>query len=95
MELPLELLREIAIENMLEVASDAKITKEEFRYVNGTKVLLLKIAASLSGMSVFYYGYYFSSTNGTVQLLTYTSDTLFPFYEEEMEILLNGFVEIK
>jgi len=94
-ELPLNMLREIAIENMLEVASDAKITKEEFRYVNGTKVLLLKIAASMSGMSIFYYAYYFSSPNGSVQLLTYTSDNLFPFYKEEMEILLNGFVEIK
>ena len=49
----------------------------------------------MSGVVFVYYGYYFSNKNGTVQLLTYTSDNLFPFYVEEMEILLNGFVEIK
>lgn len=93
-EVPLETLKSIALENGKAVAPDLKIVKEEYRIVNGIKVLLLQMNGTFQGIKVSYYGYYFSSTNGTVQFITYTSQNLMDSYRAESEKLLNGLVEI-
>jgi hypothetical protein len=93
-EIPLETLKLIALENGKAAASDLKIVKEEYRTVNGLKVLLLQLNGTMQGIKFSYYGYYFSSPNGTVQFITYTSQKLLDSYEPESEKLLNGFVEI-
>lgn len=93
-EIPLETLKNLALKKAMNAAPDAKIVKEEYRIVNGIKVLLLQINATVQGVKFTYYGYYFSNTNGTVQLITYTSKNLFEGYKPKMETLLNGIVEI-
>ncbi len=93
-EIPLETLKSIALENGKAVAPDLKIIKEEYRIVNGLKVLLLHMNGTMQGIKFSYYGYYFSNANGTVQLITYTSQNLLDSYKSESEKLLNGFVEI-
>ena len=93
-EIPLESLKSIALENGKAAAPDLKIIKEEYRTVNGLKVLLLQMKGTTQGIKVSFYGYYFSSTNGTVQFITYTSQNLFDSYRPEIEKLLNGLVEI-
>ncbi len=94
LEIPLESLKTIAVDNAKEAASDIKVVKEEYRIVNGIKVLLLQLNGTLQGIKFSYYGYYFSSKNGTVQFITYTSQSLLDSYKNDCEKLLNGFVEI-
>jgi hypothetical protein len=93
-EIPLETLKSIALENGKVAAPDLKIVKEEYRTVNGLKVLLLQLNGTMQGIKFSYYGYYFSSPNGTVQFITYTSQNLLDSYKPESEKLLNGLVEI-
>ena len=94
-QIPLESFRLIAIENAKSGgATDIKITKEEYRNVNGLKILLLQMKGTISGIKACYYGYYFSNENGTVQFLTYTTQNLIDSYIPKIEKLLNGLVEL-
>ena len=93
-EIPLETLKYIALENGKGAAPDLKVVKEEFRFVNGIKVLLLEMNGTMQGIKFSYYGYYFSSTNGTVQFITYTSQNLLDSYRNKCDDLLNGLIEI-
>jgi hypothetical protein len=91
-EIPIETLKGIAVENARSAAPDIKVTKEEYRTINGTKVLLLQMTGTIQGLKFTYYGYYYSNANGTVQLLTYTGEKLFKSYFADIELFLNGFV---
>lgn len=93
-EIPLETMKTIALENGKSAAPDLKIVKEEYRDVNGIKILLLQMNGTTQGIKFSYYGYYFSNSNGTVQLITYTSQNLLENYKKESEKLLNGIVEL-
>ncbi|MCX6294184.1 MAG: hypothetical protein NT127_07815 [Sphingobacteriales bacterium] len=93
-EIPLETLKSLAVKNAMDAAPDMKIVKEEYRIVNGIKVLLLQMNGTMQGVKFTYYSYYFSNTNGSVQFVTYTSKKLFESYKPKMESLLNGIVEI-
>lgn len=92
--IPLETLKIIALENGRNAAPDLKIVKEEYRYVNGIKVLLLQMKGTLKGIKFTYFGYYYSNSNGTVQFITFTSTNLMDTYITEVEKLLNGIVEL-
>jgi hypothetical protein len=94
-EVPLEVLKTIAIDNGREVSPDLKIVKQEYRTVNGIKTLLLQMEGSMQGIKFTYYGYYFSSASGSLQFVTYTSQGLFNKYQSECDMLLNGLVELK
>ena len=92
-EIPLVSLRNIALENAKSAAPDIQIVNEEFRNVNGNKVLMLEMEGSIEGIELTYYGYYYSNENGTNQLITYTSQNLFSAYRRDLSDLLNGMVE--
>ena len=93
-EVPLESLKLIAIENGKSLSPDLTIVKEEYRNVNGLKVLLLQMNGTVKGIKVSYYGYYYSSPEGTVQFITYTAQNLLEKYMPEIEKLLNGLVKV-
>ena len=93
-EIPLETLRSIALENGKAFAPDLTIVKQEYRKVNGLKVLLLQMNGTAQGIKFSYLGYYFSTTNGTVQFITYTTSNLIDEYRNRCESLLNGLVLI-
>lgn len=93
-EIPLETLKQIALDNARSAANDIKLMKEEYRMVNGVKVLMMQIKGSLQGIKFIYFGYYYSSSMGTVQLVTYTGEGLFEEYYDKAEIFLNGFEEL-
>lgn len=88
---PLENMPNVALINAQRAAVDAKITKREYRIVNGTKVLYLEMAATIQGMKILYLGYYFSDSHGTTQLLCYTSEALYSEVSKDLEAFLNGF----
>ncbi len=93
-EIPLDILKSKALQNGKSMTPDLHIVKEEYRYVNDLKVLLLQMNGTMVGVKFSYYGYYFSNSNGTVQFITYTSQNLFNKYENECETLMNGLVEL-
>lgn len=92
-EIPLESLKDIALENARDVAPDVYVVKEEYRMVNGLRVLMLQMNGTLSGIKFSYYGYYFSSEKGTIQFIGYTSQNLLSKYQKTIEDLLNGLVQ--
>lgn len=94
MQIPIDVLKGVAIENAKNVAPDIKVINEEYRNVNGTQVLMMQMAGTIQGIRFTYYGYYYSNSNGTIQLLTYTGESLFNDYFEDIEMFLNGFVEL-
>lgn len=93
-EIPLKNLKQIAVENGKAAAPDLRIVKEEYRTVNGLKVLFLQMNGTLQGIKFTYYGYYFSNENGTIQFITYTSQNLLSTYMDDCEKILNGLVEV-
>ena len=92
--IPLESLREIALLNARDVAPDTKIDHEEYRNVNGLRVLMLEMSGTISGINFAYKGYYYSNSNGTIQIILYTSKSLIKQYDAQVEDFLNGFVEL-
>ncbi len=93
-EIPLQALRSIAIKNGQAAAPDLVVVDEEYRTVNGLRVLHLQMDGTTQGIKFSYYGYYFSNENGTIQYLTYTSQNLLSSYREACKRLLNGLVEM-
>lgn len=92
--IPLETLKDIALANAKKVAADARITAEEYRTVNGLKILMLKMSATIQGIAISYMGYYYSNANGTVQFLTYTGDNVAQTFSADIEKFLNGLTEL-
>jgi hypothetical protein len=93
-EVPLETLKTIALTNGREAAPDIYLAKQEYRNVNGLKVLFLQMNGTTQGIKFTYYGYYFSNSNGTVQFVTYVSQNHSVEFLKECEELLNGLVEL-
>ncbi len=93
-EIPLETLRGIALMNGQSVSPDLRVVNEEYRMVNGKKVLHLQMNGTLQGIKFSYYGYYYSDEGGTTQFITYTSQMLLEEYTDEADELLNGLVSL-
>lgn len=93
-EIPLATLRNLAIQNAKSVSPDLKVVKEEYRTVNGRDLLMMQMMGTIQGIKFAYFGYYYSSPNGCLQLLTYTSQNMFEEHEATMESLLNGLVKL-
>ena len=92
LQIPLETLREIAIQNAKSAAPDLKVLKEEYRTINGIQVLMLSFSGTIQGIKFKYYCYYYSNDQGSIQLLTYTGNDIFDDKLEAIESFLNGFV---
>ena len=89
-EIPLENLKKISYDNVIENAPDSKIDKAEYRTVNGLKVLHLEMSGTMEGIKFVYYGYYFSNEKGTTQMVCYTAKSLLKEYQVDFEDFLNG-----
>ena len=66
------------------------MTFEATRQVNGTELLCLQIKGTIQGVAFIYFGYYYSSDAGTVQMITYTGQNLFEEFQSDFEEFLNG-----
>lgn len=93
-DIPLASMREIALINGRDAAPDLHIVKQEYRMVNGIKVLMLEMNGTVQGIKVAYVSYYFSDEDGTVQFVTYTSQSMLKDYRDDIEELLNGMVKL-
>ena len=93
-EVPLINLKELAFNNARKVAPDMKIVTEEYRIVNGLKVLMLEMNGTMQGIKFAYFSYYYSSPKGSLQFITYTSQELIKKYKSNCENLLSGIVDL-
>lgn len=91
-EIPIEALKDIAVSNAKKVAPDTKVEALEYRIVNGKKLIAMKMIGTVHGLKLFYFGYYYSSSSGSTQLLAYTIDSIKERNLQAMEIFLNGLV---
>jgi len=92
-EIPIENFSGIVLKSMkMRGAENVVVEKEEFRIVNGKRLLFMQFTATTSGMTFTYAGYYFSNESGTSQILCYTAKNLFNHYKQDFMNMLNGFV---
>jgi len=91
-EIPVEVLIEIALKNARKVAPDAKIISQEYRFVNSSKVLKMVFTGTAQGVKFIFHGYYYSNSKGTIQLVAFTGESLIETYKNDIEDFLNGFV---
>ena len=95
LDLPMEALANIALDNAREAAPDVKVISKEYRMVNGLKVLMMHMTGTIQDILFSYYGYYYTSGNGALQFLVYSSKENVDSNVNEIERLLNGLVEVK
>jgi len=88
---PLDRLREFVLANFKRASNKAKITLEEKRLVNGRQVLALQIAATVKGIPVAYFGYYYGGSSGTIQVIGFMiGAAISPDSIEDLTQFLNG-----
>jgi hypothetical protein len=92
LEIPMASLKNIVLENARTAAPDARIVRQEQRRVNGADITCMEIAGTTQGIKFRYFGYYYAGKAGTIQVITYTGENLFPEYRSDFEELLNGFM---
>ncbi len=91
----METLKANALENARLVSPNIKITKEEYRMVNGLKVYAMEMSGAIQRMDFTFLGYYYSNEEGTIQLQVYTGRNLFNENYQDIEQFLNGLVELE
>jgi len=84
-------LPQLALQNAKDAAPNIKIIKQEYRIVNGHKVIYMEMQGTIQGIKFKYLGYYYSDKSGSTQYITYTGSSLVKKYESEIEKFLNGF----
>lgn len=94
-EIPVETLRNIVLDNAKQGASEVKVIEEEYRMVNGLKVLYMVFEAKTQGIQFRYKGYYYSDESGTMQFLLFSSPKIVKKLNEDIENVLNGFVTLE
>ena len=95
LQIPMETLANIALENARDAAPDVNVISKEYRTVNGIRVLMMQMTGTIQDILFSYYGYYYTSGNGALQFLVYSSKENVDAHVSEIEKLLNGLVEVK
>lgn len=81
----------IALQHMEKVSQKPiEVVEQEYRTVNGKKLISAIIYATVNDLDVVYYGYYYSGEDRTIQFLTYTLQSGFERAKPMMEAMLNG-----
>lgn len=89
-ELTIELLKMAAVENAKKASPDAHISREETRRINGHIVTMLELRGSIKDLPFVYVGYYYVGKQGTIQFVTYTTESLIKENQKDLESFLNG-----
>jgi hypothetical protein len=63
---------------------------EEERFINSNKIICVKYEATVDTNKFIYYGYFYSSEKGVIQLVTFSPEIHFSTNENEMLTFLNG-----
>ncbi len=94
-QMPLELLKTQTHLANLDLDPKAQILEEEYRWVNGLKVLFVKRQVTIKSITFIFMDYYFSSKQGTVKVVTFSSKTLMEKHQLFCEKMMNGLVKLE
>jgi len=90
-KMPVETLKQVAVGRVQRLDKDFRIVQEGKRIVNGRGVLFVILDAKIKGIPLTYFVYYYTGPEGSIQVLTFTSQSLFKEHKPDMEAFLNGF----
>ncbi|MEO8028742.1 MAG: YbjN domain-containing protein, partial [Bryobacteraceae bacterium] len=90
LSVPLDNLPEVALTNAKAADPNATLVSRDKITVNGIVLWRQKMNASVNGVPVSYYGYYYGGDGGTVQVLTYCGQGQLPELEAELTEFLSG-----
>ena len=88
--IPTDTLAKVALINAKHADPEAKIVAQEKRTVNGREVLMMQMDVTASGVPFRFYGYYYGGTSGTIQLVTFTTQTVFAKNVPDFTNFLDG-----
>ena len=88
--MPADKVADMALANIRQQDSGARTTLKQKRRVAGVDVWFQIVDATIKGMPVTYYGYYYGGPAGAVQVLTYTGRSLAAVYEKDFLEFLDG-----
>lgn len=91
-EIPGEAMLRVALENAEGAAPDVRATRRGSRLVNGVEVFFQEYQGTVEGISMTYLGHFYSDSNGTVQILAFTTSNLINVHRESIEQFVAGFV---
>lgn len=89
LELNMETLEQTVLSNAQAADPNATITNRTEKTVNGKDILVLEMTATIQGLNFVYYGYYYTGEEGTLQVMTWTTDNVAEKYRADAEALLN------
>lgn len=95
LDIPLVSLGNIALDNARAAAPDLNVISKEYRTVNGFEVLMLRMTGTIQGIRFSYFGYYYTADDVATQFLAYSSEAFMNDNLEEVEELLNGFINLE
>lgn len=96
-QMPLEQLKNIALENAKKAAPDEKaapdvrIILEKKRFINNTEILYMQMEGTVQSIPFNYLGYYYTGEAGTIQIITYSAKDRIDEFESDFIDFLNGF----
>jgi TonB family protein len=88
--IPLPEFRNVVLSNMRSVDQNAKVVLEEKRIVNGKQILALQIDVTSMAVPFRFYGYCYTGTSGSLQIWTWTAQSVFADNAEGFAGFLNG-----
>jgi hypothetical protein len=89
-ELKLPILKEAVLANMRQHDPVANVVNQDVLQIQGRTILRLEIEASYNGIPFTYVGYFHSGSEGTIQLIAFTTANFVHVVEENFTSLLKG-----
>jgi hypothetical protein len=94
-DIPLQNIPELILENIYSISTDAVLVNQEYRMVNGLKILCLQINGSKKRLKYSMLSYIYEDQTGIIQLDAYTTQKWFKKRYNDLEEFLNGLDLIK
>jgi hypothetical protein len=88
--LPTDTLKDVVLSNLRDKDQNGTIVLEEKRIINGKQVLVLQMDMTVSNVPFRFFGYCYGGTSGTIQVWTYTAQSIFDKTTEASTQFLNG-----
>lgn len=91
MKLSYDELERVAIANARNADPAATVVRRGWRLVNGDRLMVLEIQATVSGLPWTYLGHYYAGPAGTIQIVTWTTTNLLETHRAAFDAIASGF----
>ena len=92
--IPTSKMSDLALRNAMRLDPDARIRRQEFRQVNGKRMLYLELVLSQNSPPMVFAGYYHGGVKSNLQAVSWTFEKDFDKYRGVMEEFISG-IEIR